>query len=216
MGWAIVLLLALLVGAALWRFARPGGAGLQLIGAALLLAFAGYAWQGHPTLAGSPKRPPQHQDLAPSAFSEMRRDLLGRFNTSDQWLTIADSYLRRGDTEGAAQVIAAAIRAHPNDATLWVGYGNTLVLHGGGLMSPAAQLAFQRAQQLAPDHPAPRFFYGLSLAQGGRLDEAEVVWRQLLATAPPDAKWRAQVQQQLDLIERARAIARIQQGQPQP
>ena len=65
-------------------------------------------------------------------------------------------------------------------------YGYALVVHGGNMMSPAAQLAFQRAAAIAPDHPGPRFFYGLALAQGGNYDEAERVWRELLPTIPAD------------------------------
>lgn len=206
MGWIILLVLALAAFTAVWRFARLDGAGLQLLGAALLLAVAGYAWQGHPAWPGAPKRAVEQKDVPASAFASMRRDMLGRFDTADRWLTMAESYGRDGDTLGAADIIRAGLKAHPDNATLWVGYGNALVMHSGGLMTPAAQLAFDRAAKLAPDHPGPKFFYGLSLAQSGRLDEAEAVWRALLATAPPDAQWRAQVEQQLQAVEQARAM----------
>jgi cytochrome c-type biogenesis protein CcmH/NrfG len=207
MGWFVLLFLALLVFAGLWRFARLERTGLQLVAAALLFALAGYAWQGRPGLAGAPKRAADQREVPESAFAAMRRDLLGQFDTADHWLTMADSYARQGDTEGAAQLIGSALRAHPDNPTLWIGYGNALVVHAGGLMTPAAELAFRRAAALAPDHPAPKFFYGLALAQGGRLDEAEAVWRALLASAPPSAQWRDQVERQIALIERARQIA---------
>jgi cytochrome c-type biogenesis protein CcmH/NrfG len=83
-------------------------------------------------------------------------------------------------------------------------------------MTPAAELAFRRAATLARNHPAPKFFYGLALAQGGRLDEAEALWRGLLADAPAGARWRSQVEQQIMLVERARAIAAMQAGQAPP
>jgi cytochrome c-type biogenesis protein CcmH len=207
MGWVIILLLAAAAFIALWRLGRLDRAGMQLLAAALLLALAGYSWQGRPGLAGSPHRPVERENVPESAFTAMRGQMLGRFDTADRWLTIADSYLRRGDTQSACELIAAALRAHPSNATLWVGYGNALVLHGGGLVTPAAELAFKRAARLAPDHPAPRFFYGLSLAQGGRLDEAERIWRALLATAPADASWRPQVEQQIQLVEQAKAMS---------
>jgi cytochrome c-type biogenesis protein CcmH/NrfG len=205
MGWILLLAAALAAFAAVWRFGRLEAAGLQLLGAALLLAIAGYAWQGHPALEGSPKHAVEQKDVPESAFASMRRDMLGRFDTADRWLTMAEAYARDGDTRGAADMIRAGLKAHPNNATLWVGYGNALVMHSGGLMTPAAQLAFDRAAKLAPDHPGPKFFYGLSLAQNGRLDEAEKVWRDLLATAPADAQWRGQVEQQLQLVEQAKA-----------
>ncbi|MBV9932200.1 MAG: tetratricopeptide repeat protein [Alphaproteobacteria bacterium] len=212
MGWIILAVLALLALAALWLLVRPGRAGLQLIAAALCFACAGYAWQGHPDLAGAPRHAAEEHGAGESAFSAMRGEMLGRFDTADRWLTMSESYAREGDTKGAADLIRSALRQHPDNATLWIGYGNALVLHGNGLMSPAAEMAYQRAARLAPQHPAPRFFYGLSLAQGGRLDEAERVWRDLLASAPPSAKWREQVQAQIDLIERAKAMAAAQPG----
>jgi cytochrome c-type biogenesis protein CcmH/NrfG len=72
-------------------------------------------------------------------------------------------------------------------------------------MTPAAELAFQRAAKLAPDHPGPKFFYGLALAQGGKFDEAETVWRNLLASAPTDAGWRSMVEERLAMVAQAKA-----------
>ncbi|MEA3008343.1 MAG: hypothetical protein QOJ91_35 [Sphingomonadales bacterium] len=205
MGLLILVLLAAAAAFGIWRFGRLDRAGLQFVASALLLGCAGYAWQGSPGLGGSPKRPPETQDLPDTAFAGMRKDMLGRFDTADRWLTIAEGFQRRGDTRGAAGVIRSALREHPDNAILWVGYGNALVVHSGGLMSPAAQLAFERAAALAPDHPAPRFFFGLALAQSGRLDEAQKIWSDLVAKAPPDAPWRAQVEEQLRALEQARA-----------
>ena len=44
-------------------------------------------------------------------------------------------------------------------------------------MTPSAELAFRRAAQIAPEHPGPKFFFGIALAQGGKFDEAERIWR---------------------------------------
>src|SRR3546814_7478559 len=85
----------------------------------------------------------------------------------------------------AAGVIGSALREHPNNADLWVGLGNALVLHADGMMTPADELAFQHAAAIAPDHPGPTFFYGLALAQGGEFYETEATWHNILATAPP-------------------------------
>jgi cytochrome c-type biogenesis protein CcmH/NrfG len=205
MGWLIAVLLALLALGGVWRFARLDRNGVQLLAAALLLAMAGYAWQGSPGLTGSPRRPPERQHLPDSEFAAMRQDLLGRFDTADRWLTIADMYQRNGDSQSAAGVIRSALREHPRDANLWVGLGDALVIHGGGIMSPAAELAFQRAALIAPGHPGPKFFYGLALAQGGRLDEAERVWRALLVTAPPSDAWRGAIEERLRMLEQLRA-----------
>ncbi len=208
MGWVILLVVALAAFAAIWRFGRLDSAGVQLLAAALLLAFAGYAWQGRPGLAGSPKRTAGVREVPDSAFAQMRQGMLGRFDTADRWLTIAEGFQRRGDTRGGAGLIRSALREHPDNAILWLGYADALVVHADGMITPAAQLAFERAAGLAPRHPAPRLFFGLALAQSGRLDEADRVWRELLASAPPDAPWRGGVEAQLQQLKQARAMRR--------
>ena len=55
MGWVLMAALAVLLGVAMWRFGGIRGASLQLLAAAMLLAMAGYAWQGRPALGGQPK-----------------------------------------------------------------------------------------------------------------------------------------------------------------
>ncbi|MDQ4086793.1 MAG: tetratricopeptide repeat protein [Pseudomonadota bacterium] len=206
MGWLLMMGLALATGAGLWRWVRRDTAALQFLGAALLLALAGYAWQGRPGFEGRPKPPPARGEVADSEFAQTRTDMLGQFDTAARWLTIAEGYQRRGDTQSGAQVIRSALREHPNDADLWVGLGNALVIHNDGMMSPAAELAFRRASRIAPDHPGPRYFYGLALAQGGNFDEAERIWRQLIAQAPPGAEYRPMIEERLQMLQQQRAM----------
>lgn len=206
MGWLALIAIALATIAGLWRILRGDRATIQLLGAAVLLGVAGYALQGRPGLEGAPKPPPDRQSVPDSAFAQTREEMLGRFDRAWYWLNMSDGLARRGDTYAAAQVLRAGLRDAPRDPDLWVGLGNALVVHGGGMMSPAAQLAFGRAAALAPEHPGPRFFYGLALAQGGRFDEAERIWRALLAQAPSGADYRATVEQQLAALARSRAM----------
>ena len=215
MGWAVIIVLAAATLLGLWRWAKPDRGALQFLGAALLLALAGYAWQGRPGLEGRPKPPPERQEMPESDFAATRESMLGRFDRAASWLTIAESYQRRGNTESAAKLLRSAIRQDPDNPDLWVGYGNALVIHADGLMTPAAQLAFQRAARLAPEHPAPRFFYGLALAQGGDYDQAERIWQDILATAPADASWRSMIQERLQMLRQARAMGQLPGPQPQ-
>jgi cytochrome c-type biogenesis protein CcmH/NrfG len=209
MGWLIMAVLTLAAGAGLYVFVRADKGALQFAASALLLALAGYAWQGHPGFAGAPKAAPGRQQLPDTDFAKTREDMLGRFDQASAWLSMADSFQRRGDTQSAAELLQGAVRRTPNNPDLWVGLGNALVVHGGGMMSPAAQLAFNRAARLAPNHPGPRFFYGLALAQGGNYAEAERIWRELLANAPPDAEYRRIVEERLAALEQARAAGQI-------
>lgn len=215
MGWLIILAAALLVFAGLWRWARIEPAAVQLVGAALLIALAGYAWQGRPGLVGQPKRAPERGSLPESGFARMRGEMLGQFDSASRWLAMAEGYQRRGDTESGAEIIRSGLRYDRRNADLWIGLGYALVLHGDGVMTPAAQLAFRRAAEVAPNHPGARFFYGLALAQGGNVNGAEQVWRRLLATLPPgDNQWRTAIEDRLRIIEQMRA-GRASPAQPQ-
>ena len=189
-GW---LSLALLGAATLGALRLLGlrGAMLQLAAAALLFGAAGYALQGRPGLAGSPRNIATPRPPLP--LTGARRALMGQFNASDRWITIAEGYASRGDTRSAAGVLGSAVREHPTDAFLWVGYGNALFDHAGTL-TPAARRAYARAIELAPDHPAPHFFLGLALARSGDRDGALAQWKPILATAPADASWRPLVE----------------------
>jgi tetratricopeptide (TPR) repeat protein len=197
MGWIIIILLAAVAGVALWRFGRLPRAALELLGAALLLGLAGYAWQGSPGLAGKPTPAPISGDVT---IEEIER--LPEFKTvgvggSADILEAADGLISRGMASYAVAIIKAGLDRSPRNADLWVGLGNALVVHGGGMMSPAAQLAFERAARIDPAHPGPPFFMGLAFAQGGQMDQAAKVWRDLLERSPADAPWRADLEQRL-------------------
>ena len=212
MGWLVLLALAALLGFALWRFAGFRGATLQLLLAAMLIAMSGYAWQGRPALGGQPKAEAMRQNNPDTPFAALRGEFVERFDYASRWMIIADSYQRRGDTRSAVAIIRSGLKGSPRNATLWTALGNALVIHGGGTMNPAAELAYRRAMVLAPEYPAPRFFYGMSLIQVGQVEEGERVWRQLLATAPAEASWRPVIAERLAIIDQLKAM----QQQPVP
>jgi cytochrome c-type biogenesis protein CcmH/NrfG len=209
MGWFIILIVALIVFAALWHFAKLERGPLQFVLAALLLAMAGYAWQGRPNLDGAPRRAEAVKGQPDSPFMALRREMFGQFDRADAWLILSENYRRGGRTWEAAGLIRNGLRASPRNATLWVGYGDALVAHGGGRLSPASELAFRRAEALAPKHPGPPLFYGIALAQSGSFAEAEQQWRRALALAPAAASWRPELERQLALIDRARRAGQL-------
>ena len=170
----------------LWLLGVRGGM-VTLAAAALALGCAGYAVQGRPGLAGSPNRVAAR--APPLPLTAARKAMMGQFTAADTWMTISDSYARRGKSQDAAGIMRSAIRARPNDYALWVGLGNALADHARTL-TPAARFAFARANALAPGHPAPRFFLGLALARSGDPGQALALWREVLAEAPADASWR--------------------------
>lgn len=200
MGWIALLVLAGLVLIGLWRFGRLPANGLEYVGAALLLGVAGYAWQGTPDLAGSPTPPPAPTANGDSVFAQLRGRMSEKLGRDGQVLDTADAFHRNGLDAYAVGIIKGALEKRPKSADLWVGLGNAIVLHNRGVMSPAAQLAFQRAAQIDPKHPGPPFFMGLALAQAGQTAQAAEIWRGMLAQAPSDAPWRSDVETRLAQI----------------
>ena len=190
MTWVFVILLGLTVFAGLVWLLKLPRAGWELTGAALLVGVAGYALQGSPAQPGAPKVPVETAATAGAEVIKQRQAMGAAFGSGQQWLIIADGLARRGQYGSAAQVLRTAVRQNPRDPDLWVALGNALVGHSDGLISPAAQFAFQRAATIAPAHPGPQFFMGLALAQSGRLAEARAIWGQLASQAPPGAAWK--------------------------
>jgi cytochrome c-type biogenesis protein CcmH len=195
-GWLMLAGLLMLALIALRAMGLRGGL-LQLAAAALMFGSAGYAWQGRPGLAES--RRPHRSNAAPIPLASVRHAFFGQFTGSERWLLIADSYAARGNTEDAVGVLRAAVREHPGDPELWVGLGNALV-DRAGILTPASQLAFARAEELAPGHPAAPFFRGLALARSGDGGKAVAEWRELLARAPANASWRPLVEDAISAL----------------
>jgi len=203
MGLVLVIVLALFSVAALWAL-RVRGPLLTLAAAALMFGGAGYAIQGSPGLAGSPAKgsaASHHVDVAGA-----RHIMMGQFTRSEHWMILGDSFASRGKTDEAAMLVQSGLRAHPDDYSLWVGLGNALVDHAG-VMTPAAELAYARAEKLAPWSPAPKFFHGLAQLRSGKRDAALQEWKALLASAPAEADWRPLVEDGVAMLERGQAAS---------
>jgi cytochrome c-type biogenesis protein CcmH/NrfG len=193
-----VILVALIVAAALalWLSGLRGPM-LKLALAAMMMGGGGYALQGRPSLPGLPAARDNQRPTV--SLERARRAFFGEFNASEHWLLLSDSFARRGKTAEAAGVLQTATRKYPGDLPLWIGFANALVEHGGG-MTPAARLAFDRAESIAPGHPATRFFRGLAMARSGDAPSAVGLWQEALADAPADASWRPLVEDGIAML----------------
>jgi cytochrome c-type biogenesis protein CcmH len=108
---------------------------------------------------------------------------------------------RDGQSEDAVGILQNAVKKYPGDPQLWIGLGNALVDHARGL-TPPAEFAYKRAEQMAPGHPGAPFFYGLALARSGDREGAVAMWQQILTTAPKNASWRPLVEQGVAALSR--------------
>ncbi len=108
-GWVIFVGLAVVVALALWWVRRPDKAAWQLIAAALLIAAAGYAWQGHPALGGDPV---SAEDKTPSptamVFAAERGAWMDAVGPDADVLTSADSWLASVSTHAGGNCVPCA------------------------------------------------------------------------------------------------------------
>jgi cytochrome c-type biogenesis protein CcmH len=190
MGLAILLLLLALSLIALWLLGVRGGL-LKATAAALFVGAMGYAVQGQPDLPGAPAQSSEAANVLPLA--EARRAFFGNFTPEESWLTMSEALARDGKGADSVGILQNAVRRYPDDPQLWIGLGNALVDHARGL-TPPAELAYRRAAELTPGHPAAPFFYGLALARSGDRQGAVAIWKRILANAPANAPWRPLVE----------------------
>ena len=214
MTWFVALALAALCFAALVFVLKLPRAGWEAAGAALLLGVAGYALQASPGLPGAPKPQAVPQAEDGKGLVEARQALHGEaFQPGNRWLVTADAMVRNGRYADGATMLRGAVEANPKDSESWLAMAIALVAHAEGFLSPAALHAFQQASAADPSAAGPPFFLGLALAQNGRLEEGRALWVKLLAAAPKDARWRAEVAQRLASLD---GLIAEQQAAPAP
>lgn len=195
----IIVLAAIAMVLAVVLFRLPRGE-WAVLAAALAVGLAGYAWQGHPGMAGAPKQAETVSKASGgAAMVSVRQSFAGGTPSSD-FLIISDGFARRGDFANAAGILRGAIRANPKDGQAWLAMANALTEQAEGALSPAALYAYRKAEAADPRDPAPSFFLGVAMIRSGKLIEADQLWRESLAKTPEDAPWRD------DLVRRIAAL----------
>ncbi len=113
------------------------------------------------------------------------------------WIAIAPVYMRMQRFAEAAEAYRRVLNLGAGDHATYASFGEALMLAQDGLITANARSAFNKAKQLAPDNPKPRYFLALADFQDGRKSEALAAWKELLAGAPADAPWRGTVEAQI-------------------
>ncbi|MGB7208359.1 MAG: tetratricopeptide repeat protein [Pyrinomonadaceae bacterium] len=83
--------------------------------------------------------------------------------------TLGEVFLRNKDYSGAEAAFESAIAFSQNDFLLWLrlGYSRSLLKEFG-----AAETAYQRALELAPNYSQPNYYMGIMLLETGRNEDA--------------------------------------------
>jgi cytochrome c-type biogenesis protein CcmH len=200
-GWLLLILIAIATGVILWLAGFPRRL-ISFALAAVLLGAAGYAMQGAPGLPAKPVSPELQRGTVDPVLVELRQKMFGRITQQNTYFVASDAMIRRGKPDRAVQVMLSAVRETPNDGSLWTWLGVVMAQHDGNRLSPPAQLAFDQALALWPDHPGPRFYLGVAHLRAGDPIAARRWWAEALELTPEESGYRDEIAERLALLER--------------
>jgi cytochrome c-type biogenesis protein CcmH len=195
-GWLAMAVLAALSAGLILTFMKARAQLRQAVIATVVLAMAGYAWQGSPALPEAPAKPIAAEQGAAEALLTMRGDMDQNFGQATSWLRLADGFARDGDYAAAAGIIQGGLKQYPKNPDLWSALGLVLMLAADGDLTPPAKLAFKKARDLAPLRPQPDYFEGLAALFDGKPAVTVELWGKLLERATPKAGWRPRLESQ--------------------
>ncbi len=107
-----------------------------------------------------------------AALVAARQSLVDGPANLNRWIVIADAMARRGHFFDAAEVLLGAVESAPRDPQGWLALGDALYGHAGGQLTPAAALAYARADRAAAGGGAARSIAALAMARSGRAELA--------------------------------------------
>lgn len=201
MGWVVFAGLAVAAGLLLWLTGFPRR--LWTVAAtALMLAAAGYAWQGQPGLAGKSAVAEKRAGEVDPALIALRDSMFGRFGFESQYFAAADALMRAGSTGAAAKVMIGGVRKAPRDPALWSWLGLVLAENDGNQLSPAAKFALDKGVALSPNHPGTHFFYGMAHIRQGEFAKARPYWARAVELTPATLPFRDELVVRLFLLDR--------------
>lgn len=200
MSFAPIILLAAIAFAFGVLASRLPKSGWTLFAAALMFGLAGYALQGSPGQAGSPKSAAADQSMEGPELVEARRSLYGPTPPS-RFVTVADGFARRGQYADAAGILRSSLADNPDDPEARLALANAILEHADGQLTPAAMYAYEQAAQADPGEPGPGFFLGVAMIRNGRLPQARELWADMLTKAPADAPWREGLEDRLSRLD---------------
>lgn len=202
------------------RLARP--LAMATLTGSVLIAVLLYLMLGQPGLPGAPRggraeragaaeaggaTAPDGQAAMAELVDRLRTRLEDTPERLDGWKLLGRSALNIGRPELAADAFARALELAPEESELHSAFGEALVAMAEGQVTPAAELAFRRAQAQLPGDPAAGYYLGLAAMQAGAPERALEHWRSLLDSAPEDAPWLGTIRQQIAQVERSLAPA---------
>jgi len=183
----------------LWRRRVTAIAGLVLLPVG---AVALYLTLGSPDLPGaslaSRVQTPSEADKVETMIAQVEDHLARNPKDGRAWEVLAPVYMRLGRYDNAVRAWRNAISLNGSSASREADLGEALVFAANGVVTAEAKSQFERALALDGQDVMANFYLGMAADQDGRRADAEKIWRDLLARAPPGAPWVELVRHSLD------------------
>lgn len=189
------------------RSGPPFGRLQLVLGLALIAAisFGLYGWLGSPQqpaqpLAERPELTAPNIDLD-EAVARIEAALQANPDDLRGWTVIAPAYTqmgRYGDAVNAWRQVLALGGAAPDIQTR---LAEALLLESGGTGSAEAMDLLRTAAAAEPQHVPSRLYLAAELTRTGAFEEAEPLWREVLALADGTEPWLAGARQGLAVAE---------------
>jgi cytochrome c-type biogenesis protein CcmH len=156
-------------------------------------AVALYLMLGSPQMPGEPlaarMRAPERNRSIESMIAQVEDRLQKNPTDGRAWEVLAPVYMRLGRFDEAVRAWGHVINLNGSTAAREANYGEAMVAAANGVVTADAKSAFERALKLDPKDVMARFYMGMAADQDGRRADAERIWNDLLADAPPGAPW---------------------------
>ena len=198
---------------------RPQGRGVKAAGWTIALVIAlpllavGLYWpSGRPDLPSAPfagradeRRLAEgeargEQGRLPSVESlvaRLEQRVAERPDDLEAWRRLGQAYDLAGRYDDAVRARGKALALDDGSAEDHAALGEALVMANGGMITPAAAQAFERALELDATDPRARFYRGLALLQEGDRQGALDAWVALTESSPADAPWLPELQRRV-------------------
>ncbi len=164
-----------------------------------LFAIGLYGAYGAPGAIPTPRQIAAVRDQA--ALAELVAKVENRLRVAPDdakgWEVIAPVYLRQGRFRDAAEAYGKAARLLGESPRLLAGLAESSMLAAGGVVTDEARVAFEKLLKLEPDRVEARFWLAMAKEQAGEFETALADYNALLAAAPPEASYRAPLQQRI-------------------
>ncbi|HEY1960858.1 MAG TPA: hypothetical protein VGG69_00450 [Rhizomicrobium sp.] len=171
--------------------------------ATLVLGIGGglYLMLGEPNLAARAVTGPSSHDLR-GLIAVLAQRVRAHPTDPRGWTLLGRGYLTLGDAGDAAAAFRRGIAVAPahEKPELYSTYGEALTQSAGGAVTSDAEDAFRLALIGNPKDFAARYYLGLAYASRRDSAHALALWNGLLADAPPNAPWRAQLLDQIAIL----------------